>query len=82
MEASLKPKARVLQLVKRNPDKSILEYVEELHNEAKNGEVVGILIAAHYGGGDFRYVGAGSLTQVPTLGVGAAVRLVRKLQAE
>ena len=37
------------------------------------------MIAVHYGGGEFGYIGAGTLTETPTLGLGATLRLAQKL---
>jgi hypothetical protein len=79
VEAPSKPKQKVLRLVKRRPDKTIIDYINELQKVASTGELVGVMIAAHHGGTDFRYMGAGTLAEVPTLGVGAAVRLAQKM---
>lgn len=56
-----------------------MRYVDELRSAAASGAVVGIMIAVHYGGGEFGYMGAGTLTETPTLGLGATLRLAQKL---
>ena len=79
MEQSNQQRANVLHLARRQPDKTIVQYVDELRSAAASGAVVGIMIAVHYGGGEFGYMGAGTLTETPTLGLGATLRLAQKL---
>jgi hypothetical protein len=40
---------------------------------------VGLVAAAHYGGNEFTYTGAGTLVNNPALGLGATLRLSQKL---
>ena len=56
-----------------------MEYLKQLLQEAERGEIVGIIAACHYGGPDFGYTGAGSLTTNPALGLGATYRLAQNL---
>ena len=76
---SQQPKAKVLEFQRRQPDSAIVGYLEKLLEDARRGELVGIMIATHYGGKEFGYTGAGTLVSNPALGLGATLRLTQKL---
>lgn len=79
MQPHQSPKARVISLLKRQPDKDVVEYLRQLLDEAERGEIVGVVAACHYGGDDFGYTGAGSLVMNAPMGMGAAMRLSQHL---
>lgn len=52
--------APVVRLVKNQSDEDIVEQLRILIEEAARGEVVGLILAAHYGGDEFSFAGSGS----------------------
>lgn len=69
----------VLQFVRRQPDRVIVEYLKDLLEQAERGSIVGVIASVHYGGAEFSYIGAGTLVANPALGLGATLRLSQKL---
>lgn len=72
------PRPRRLALVERRVDPQVVEHLSELLEDAKQGRVVGLIAAAHYGGREHGYYGSGSLSQ-PGLGIQAVAHLAKKL---
>jgi len=69
----------VVSLAERRKNIEIISNLRHLLLEAESGSLVGILVAAHYGGDEMAYMGSGSLCDTPMLGVAAAQHLRNKL---
>lgn len=62
---------RLVQLVSNEVDRRIVEQLQSLLDEANRGEIVGLIVAAHYGADEYSYSGAGSFCSQPHLAAGA-----------
>lgn len=71
--------AKVLEFRRPEHESEITKFLRELLAESERGELHGFIAAAHYGEGDFRYTGCGTLVENTTLGMGAVLRLSQKL---
>jgi hypothetical protein len=69
----------VIRLVERRRDEDAIKHLEQLLQEAREGKIIGLLAAVHYGGSDYGYVGSGSMCHNPGVGITAAHRLATKL---
>lgn len=72
---------KVVQLVKSQADQNIIDQLRILLDEAIRGEVVGIMVAAHYGADEYSYAGAGSFCEQPHLAAGALRELSERFFA-
>lgn len=70
-----RPRAPAVRLVKSQSDQDILEQLRILLEEAARGEVVGLIVAAHYGGDEFSFAGSGSFCLQPHLAATALRQL-------
>lgn len=64
-----------IRLVEKPSDLELIEQLEGLLAEARLGKVVGLLMAAHHGGSEYTYSGAGSFCRQPHLAAGALRQL-------
>lgn len=69
----------LVRVVERRVDERIVQYLETLLEDARNGKVVGLLATVHYGKDDFAYTGAGSFCDQPSIGAVALTRLAERL---
>ena len=63
----------VIQLVAARSNDDFVRKLEDLLKEANQGKVVGLIVAAHYGGAEYGYAGSGSFCDQPQL-AGSALR--------
>lgn len=65
--------------MRRQPDQTIVDQLRDMLRDAEKGEVIGLLAAAHYGGGSYGYYGGGSMCSTPSVGLTAIYNLATKL---
>lgn len=63
---------------KRPPDQEVVRVLEELLADAREGGLVGLTAAAHYGAAVYAYVGVGTLVNNPELGLASTTRLMKR----
>lgn len=56
----------------------VVERLEQLLAEARAGEIVGLAVAAHYGGNGYGYIGSGPLVENSEIGIAASICLKRR----
>lgn len=71
--------ATVLRLTDKQRDPKIVLHLQSMLQDAMEGKVAGLLVAVHYGGKEFAYIGAGSMCDCPTLGIASAHKLATKM---
>lgn len=69
----------VVRLAERRPNREIVEQLQDLLNDAAAGRIAGAIVAVHYGGAEYGYLGSGTMCSDPTRGIAAAHRLATKL---
>lgn len=77
--SSVPRSAQVVNLADRRKPSETADYLRALAREAEEGKIIGVIAAAHYDSGEFRYVGSGSLCASPPTGVYAVQQLMNKL---
>jgi hypothetical protein len=68
----------ILKLVPKDNSETIT-ILERLLADAREGKIIGLVGAAHYGGHEHAYFGCGSLAECQALGLLAAQRLAVRL---
>ncbi len=68
-----------IAIAERRADAATIAQLTKLLDDAKRGDLSGAIVAAHYGGREYAYMGSGSLCQDPRLGLHAALTLAKKM---
>ena len=71
----------VVKLRERQRDESVVALLERLLTEARSGEIVGLVVAVHYGGCEYVYAGSGSVVRNRDIGLVMAMRLADKFRS-